>query len=143
MFAGQQGVIKTYLTILDKFFIADLMHYLHSYNKGCHICQLSNKDKIPTRQFQARINLNYRPLSRLRMDLKVIPKSHRGHKFILYVIDEITNYLITVPIYHARSEEIGDVLIDNIISNYGIQEYIIIDQDSALMSTLMTYLFKR
>ena len=56
LFAGHQGStkfrIKTYLTIADKFFIPDVMHYLHSYIKGCHICQLSKKDKIPTRQFQ-------------------------------------------------------------------------------------------
>ena len=77
LFAGHQGVIKTYLIIADKFFISDLMHYLHSYIKCCLICQLSNKDKIPMMQFQARINLNYRPLSRLSMDLKVIPKSHK------------------------------------------------------------------
>ena len=43
--------VKTYLTMSDKFFIPDLMHYLRSYIKGCHICQLSNKDKIPNRHF--------------------------------------------------------------------------------------------
>ena len=143
MFAGHQGVIRTYLTIAGTFFLPDLMHYLHSYIKGCHICQLFKKDKIPTRQFQTRINLNYRPLSRLSMDLKVMPKSHKGHKFILCVIDEMTNYPISVPIYHATSEEIGDTLISNIISKHGILEYMIMDQDSAFMSTLMTYLFKR
>ena len=42
------------------------------------------------------------------MDLKVIPKSYKGHIFILYIIDEVTNYLITVSIYHSRLEEIGD-----------------------------------
>ena len=72
-----------------------------------------------------------------------MPKSHKGHKFILCVIDEMTNYPITMPIYHARSEEIGDALIDNVISKYGIPKYMIMDQDSAFMSTLMTYLFKR
>ena len=87
LFAGYQGVVKTYLTMTDKFFIPDLMHYLHSYIKGCHICQLSKKDEIPNRQFQTRINLNYKPLSRLSMDLKVMPKSHQGHKVSLCVID--------------------------------------------------------
>ena len=77
LFAGHQGVVKTYLTMSDKFFIPDLMHYLRSYIKGCHICQLFNKDKIPNRHFQRRINLNYKPLSRLSMDLKVMPKSYR------------------------------------------------------------------
>ena len=141
LFAGHQGVIKTYLTMSDKFFIPDLMHYLRSYIKGCHICQLSNKDKIPNRHFHRRINLNYKPLSRLSMDLKVMPKSYRGHKFILCVIDEMTNYLITMPIYQARSEEIGDSLIDNVISKFGIPEYLIMDQDSSFMSTIMNYLF--
>ena len=41
LFAGHQGVIKTYLTISDKFFIPGLTHYLCSYFKECHICQLS------------------------------------------------------------------------------------------------------
>ena len=127
----------------DKFFIPDLMHYLQSYIKGCHICQLSNKDKIPNRHFQRKIILNYRPLSRLSMDLKAMPKSYRGHKFIVCVIDEMTNYLITIPIYQARSEEIDDALIDNVISKYGIPEYLIMDQDSACMSTIMNHLFKR
>ena len=82
-------------------------------------------------------------MSRLSMDLKVMPKSYRGHKFILCVIDEMTNYLITMPIYQARSEEIGDSLIDNVISKYGIPEYLIMDRDSAFMSTIMNHLFRR
>ena len=47
LFAGHQGVIKTYLTISDKFFIPNLIHYLRSYIKGCHLCQLACKEKPP------------------------------------------------------------------------------------------------
>ena len=64
LFAGHQGVIKTYFTISDKFFIPNLIHYLRSYIKGCHICQLSRNEKPPTRHFQTRINPNYIPMSR-------------------------------------------------------------------------------
>ena len=99
---GHQGVIKMYLTISDRFLIPGLMHYLRSFIKGCHTCQLVRADKLPTRQLQPRIYLNYRPLSRLSMDLKVMPKLQKGHKFILCVIDEVTNYLITVPIFHVK-----------------------------------------
>ena len=102
LFAGHQGVIKTYLTISNKFFIPNLVHYLMSYIKGCHICQLACNEKPLVRQLQTRINPNYIPLSRLSMDLKVMPRSHKGHKFILCIIDEVTNYLITIPIYQAR-----------------------------------------
>ena len=41
LFAGHQGVIKTYWTISDKFFIPNLTHYHRSYIKGCHLCQLA------------------------------------------------------------------------------------------------------
>ena len=37
LFTGHQRVIKTYLTISDKFFIPNLIHYLRSYIKGCHL----------------------------------------------------------------------------------------------------------
>ena len=48
LFMGHQGVVKTYLTMRDKFFIPNLMHYLRSFIKGCHICQLSRSDKPAT-----------------------------------------------------------------------------------------------
>ena len=49
------------------------------------------------------------------------------------------NYLITLPIYQSKSEEIGDALIDNVISKYCIPDYITMYQDSAFMSLLMTF----
>ena len=52
LFTGHQGVVKTYLTMRDKFFILNLMHYLRSFIKGCHICQLSRSNKPPTRHLQ-------------------------------------------------------------------------------------------
>ena len=68
--AGHQGVKKTYLTINDKFFIPNLIHYLRSFLKACHICQLARNDKLPTRQLETRINLNYKPMSRTEHGLK-------------------------------------------------------------------------
>ena len=114
LFVGHQEVTKTYLTINDRFFIPNMMHDLRLYIKGCHICQLNRKDKPPVRQLQTRINLNYRPLSRLSVDLKVMMRSCRGHRYILCVIDEVTNYIITPPIKQSRSEEVGEALINNV-----------------------------
>ena len=139
LFASHQDVVKMYLTMRDKFFIPNLMHYLRSFIKGCHICQLSRSDKLPTRELQPQIYLNYRPLPKPNMDLKVIPRSQKGHKFILCIIDEMTNYLITVPIHHSRSEEVGEVLIEHVISKVCAPDCNIMDQDSAFMSTLMNY----
>ena len=95
------------------------------------------------KQLQTRIDLNYRPLPRLSMDLKVMPRSSRGHRYMLCIIDEATNYMITAPIKHSRSEEVGEALINDVISKYCAPGYMIMDLDSAFMSSLINYLFKR
>ena len=142
LFAVHVGVIKTHLTMSNKFFIPNLIYYLRSYIKGCHICQLAHNENPPTKQLQTRINQNYIPLSRLSMDLKVKPRSHKGHKYILCIINEVTNYLITVPIHQAKSE-VGDALTDNVMTKDCVPEYIIMDQDTTFMSHLMTYLLNK
>ena len=43
----------------------------------------------------------------------------------------------------SKSEEIGDALIENVITKYCIPEHIIMDQDSTFISSLMNYLFKK
>ena len=92
---------------------------------------------------ETRINLNYRPMYRLSMDLEVMPRSEKGHLYILCVTDEMTNCLITAPLYQARSEEVGEASIENVISECGMPEYRIMDQESAFMSSLMSNLFQK
>ena len=72
-----------------------------------------------------------------------MPQLYKGHRYILCVIDEVTNFLVTVPIFQARSEEVGEALLEHFITKHCIPDYIIMDQDSAFMSSLMTYLFHR
>ena len=96
-----------------------------------------------TRHLQTRINPTNVPMSRLSMDLKVMPRSHKGHRYILCIIHEVKNFLVTVPIFQARSEEVGEALLEHVITKYCIPDYIIIDHDSAFMSSLMTNLFHR
>ena len=86
---------------------------------------MNRKDKLLVRQLQTRINLNYRLFSRLSMDLKVMQRSCRGDRYILCVIDEVTNYMIMVPIKQARSEKVGEALINNVFSKYCITDYMI------------------
>ena len=77
------------------------------------------------------------------MDLKVMLRSCRGHRYIMCVIGEVTNYMITAPIKHSRSKEVGEALINDVISKYCVPDYMIMDLDSAFMSSLMNYLSKR
>ena len=72
-----------------------------------------------------------------------MPRSYKGHKYILCIIDGVTNYLIMMPIHQSRSEVIGNALIENVISKYHVPNYMIMYQDSTFVSSLMNYLFKK
>ena len=78
---------------------------------------------------------------RLTMDLKAMPTSYKGHKFILVVIHVVTNFMVTIPMYQSRSEEIGYASIGHMFSKYSIPECMIMNQDSAFISTLINFLF--
>ena len=43
-----------------------------------------------------------------------MPRSYKGDRYILCVIDEVTNYIITAPVKQAKSEEVGEALINSV-----------------------------
>ena len=47
----------------------------------------------------------------------------------------MTNYLITISIYQSKAEEIGDALIEHVITKYCSSYCIVMDQTSAFMSS--------
>ena len=49
-----------------------------------------------------------------------MPRSGKGHKFILCIINEETDYLITFPMCQSKAEEVGEALIEHIITKYCI-----------------------
>ena len=107
-----------------------------------YVSSLEMKKPQP-RWLQNRINPNYTAMTRMGMSLKVMSRSHKGHKFILVVIDAVTNFMVATPTNQSRSEEIGDALIEHVFRKYRIPECVIMDQKSAFMSTLINYLLKK
>ena len=65
-----------------------------------------------------------------------MPRS-RGHKYILVIINKVTNYLTCAPMHFATYEEIGQMLIESIVTRYGCASGMIKDKDSAFMSSFM------
>ena len=47
--------------------------------------------------------------------------------------------MITAPIYQSEAEEIGDALIEHVVTKYCVPDCIIKDQDSAFISSHELY----
>ena len=105
----------------------------------------AQNEKLQPSQLQHMINSNYKAMTRWSIDLEVIPSSYKGHKFIVAVNDEVTNFMIAILIHQSKSEEVRDALIKHVFSKCSIciPTITIMDQDSAFMSSLFNYLFKK
>ena len=51
--------------------------------------------------------------------------------------------MIIAPIYQSKVEEVGEALIEHVITKYCIPDCIVMDQNSIFMSSLMNYLFNK
>ena len=138
--AGHQGTLKCFLTISDRFYILNLAHYIRMYTASCHRCQMIKQGKSKQRYREGRIFLNYRPMSKVSMDIKYMPKAGNGMKFILVIIDGNLNYMVTVPLPQVKTELICEVLMVHLISKHSVPDMIICDMDATFMSSLMQYM---
>ena len=65
-----------------------------------------------------------------------MPNSENGFNYILVMLCEISNFMVTTPLYTATSPEICKALQDNLICVFGTPMKLICDQDPAFMSHL-------
>ena len=72
----------------------------------------------------------------ISMDIKHMPTSSTGHKYILVMLCEISNFMVTAPMVTATSPEICQVMQDHLICVFGTPVKLICDQDPAFMSHL-------
>ena len=118
LFGAYHGSPRTFWTIRQKFFIPHIMHYIRSFRKGWQICQLHKVRPTPQRQFKNRINLNYTSKTELSCDIKYMYRTSTGQRFILVVADEVTNYLVTIPLYRGTSHEVGEAFINHVFCKH-------------------------
>ena len=118
--------------------------YMFLYKRLSYISTFSVMKNHQQGSYKPELILNYRPISRLSMDLKVIPRGHKGHIFIICIIDEVTYYLITVTYISMKSKrDRRCVNRAHVITKYWIPDCIIMDWESVFMSSLRNYLFSK
>ena len=139
LLGGHQGMNKTLMTLQERFFCPRLADYVRSYIVGCHICQLFKNNRRFSRPFyQRKYDINEGTMTNISMDIKHMPISQNGYKFILVMLCEISNFMVTVPLFTATSVEVCKALQDHLICYFGAPMKLICDQDPAFVSHLST-----
>ena len=135
------GVEKTLDRIKARFHWPGVKRAVEDYCRSCPECQ------------QVALKPHFRgpliplpiisvPFSRIAMDLVgPLPKSSRGHQYILVILDYATRYPEAIPLRTMASKGIARELV-LMFSRVGIPEEILTDQGTPFMSRIMKDLCK-
>ena len=143
LLGGHSGITKCYQTLKQRIYCPNLPYYVRLYIISCHICQLFKGSKKFDRPLMKRFyDINTPTMTNISMDIKHMPPSKSPYKYILVLLCDISNFLVTTPMKKATAEEVCSILFDNFMAYYAIPKRIICDQDPAFMSSLCQWFFK-
>ncbi|XP_035255606.1 uncharacterized protein LOC118217726 [Anguilla anguilla] len=130
------GMQKTLERVADRFHWPGMRRAVEDYCRSCEVCQRTSPVRPPPAPLIP-LPIIETPFERIGLDLVgPLPKSARGHNYILVILDYATRYPEAVPLRVATSKAIARELV-HLVSRVGIPKEILTDQGTPFMSKVM------
>ncbi|XP_077962421.1 uncharacterized protein LOC144410313 isoform X1 [Gasterosteus aculeatus] len=130
------GMDKTRERIETRFYWPGMKRAVVDYCAGCPECQLV-APRPSVRHPLIPLPIIEEPFERLAMDIVgPLPKTSRGHRYILVIIDYATRYPEALPLRAATAKAVGKELF-LLFSRVGIAKEILTDQGTCFMSRVL------
>lgn len=127
------GVDKTKERILQRFFWPGVHKEVENYCRSCPECQVT-APKPMYRNPLIPLPIIETPFERVGLDIVgPLPKSARGHQYILVLVDYATRYPEAIPLRKANAKQIAKELF-LFSSRVGLPKEILTDQGNPFMS---------
>ena len=135
------GVDKTYERIVARFYWPGVRRAVADFCRGCDVCQKTAPRPVQRNPLVPMPIIDI-PFSRIAMDIVgPLPKSARGHRYILVIVDYATRYPEAIPLRAASAKAIAHELF-LLFSRMGICDSILSDQGTNFMSRVLKLLYK-
>ncbi|XP_037803376.1 uncharacterized protein LOC119597807 [Penaeus monodon] len=141
--SGHLGVKKTYYKILAHFYWPKMKRDVSSYCQSCHICQVKGKPGAGIKPYPLQpIPVLREPFSKVVIDcVGPLPKTKRGNKFLLTIIDVATRYPEAFPLRRITTKNVVKALI-KFFTQVGLPTVVQSDQGSNFTSRLYDQVMK-
>lgn len=130
---GHSGITRTIKRIKSHYTWPTIKREVTDFIKNCHKCQINKfqkKTKIPLKI----TTTSERAFQRISLDMVGPINTSNNNTYILTMIDDLTKYLIAVPIPNGEANTIAEAFVKNFILIYGQPETILTDRGSNFMS---------
>ena len=119
------GVNKTYNRLANDFFWPKMKSDVANFVKNCHICQIAGKpNEIIPRAPLNPIVVLHEPFHQIIIDcVGPLPKTRKGHQYLLTAMCPTTRFPITIPIRNISAKTVIQQLL-KVFTTYGFPKEI-------------------
>ena len=115
---------------------------LHNFIQACHLCQRYKPKQKQGTPHYVYIPKDYTPLEHLAVDIKYMPDGFDSFQLLIMVTCEQTNFVFAIPSKDRTARAISDALIHRVFAISGPRQYLSVNQDTALMGTVIQILLQ-
>ena len=132
---GHRGMNKTYRAIKSQYLWPNMRREVEEYVKQCRSCQV-NKILTPKHKAPMEITTTAKhPFDKCYLDIVgPLPVTQGNKKYILTFQDDLSKYVVAVPIGQQDAETVARAFVANIVLKYGTPGTVQTDQGANFMS---------
>ena len=136
--AGHLGKCRTTKRLLQRFYWPNIYQDVANLCRNCQKAHNRRAQPVPL----VPLPIMSEPFSRIAMDIVgPLPRSSKGHKYILVICDYATRYPEAVPLRTCDAEAVAEEL-GKLFSRVGIPKEILTDQGTNFTSQLLVELYR-
>jgi hypothetical protein len=128
---GHQGIQRTYDKLKMYVTWLGMFQDVENYIRKCEVCQ---KNKFTGPHVQApfqETDTQHQPWDKLYLDIVgALNVTDEGHKYILTCQDNLSKYLLAIPMMMQTADVVSLTFLHHIMLQYGIPNSIVTDQGS-------------
>lgn len=126
--AGHLGRYKTYKRMQSLLYWPRLSLDVKNYVRNCHVCQ-AYKPKSRKVAGKLQQTIVHHPWEMAGVDLMgPIPRSSKRNVYLLIFVDYYSRWTELFPLRKATAETVLKILIQDILTRWGVPNYIVLDQ---------------
>lgn len=126
--AGHPGVLKTFYRVSQKFYWPKMKSDITRYVRRCSICRKNKPEQSKPAGLMQPHQVANKPFEIITCDLiGPLPRSTRGYKFILVILDNFSKFMTAIPLRNSTASLVCKAIEDNWLLIYGQPRRIICD----------------
>ena len=119
IYGGHFGLKKTYAKLKEHFYWRDMSRDIAKFVRNCHICKLAK----PGQKIKEELEITEtpcKPFDIVQIDtIGPIMKSNNGNQYAITIIDELSKWLVIIPIENKSAKEIAKAIFEKFVLIYG------------------------